>query len=300
MPTQRFKLTIAYRGTRYHGWQVQPASKTWKGRKPPPGHGIPTIQGELHRAIASVVRHPVHLVGSSRTDTGVHAKGQIAHFDTEQIDIPAEGLRRGINSLLPPDILVRKAEAVHDYFDAIQSTTRKRYQYGLWSAEDRDVFYHDLVWHRWQPLDIEAMAEAGSYFVGEHDFASFARPGHRRFSTIRTIYGCDISFRSPFAVIGVEGNGFLWNMVRIIVGTLVQVGIGRLPVDEIPDMLAACDRKAGGPTAPPHGLYLQWIKTKSLEEILACVSGQEEPAIDESEYPDDEIASEERPLADNI
>jgi tRNA pseudouridine38-40 synthase len=271
MPTQRFKLTIAYCGSRYHGWQVQPAIETWKGPTPPPGQGIPTIQGELVRAISSVVRHPVHIVGSSRTDAGVHAKGQVAHFDTEQVDIPAEGLRRGINSLLPPDILVRKAEPVHDYFDAIRSTLSKRYQYFLWNADDRDAFKTGLVWHRWQSLDIDAMEEAASHLVGEHDFASFARPGHRRISTVRTIYACDIAFRSPKVVIGIEGSGFLWNMVRIIVGTLVQVGIGRIHPDEIPDMLAACDRTAGGPTAPPHGLYLQWIRTKSNEEIAAEV-----------------------------
>src|SRR5579871_3498856 len=106
MPTQRYKLTIAYRGSRYHGWQAQPAAQTWKGTAPPDGEGIPTIQGELIKAITSVVRHPIQLVGSSRTDAGVHAKGQIAHFDTDQIQIPHEGLRRGINSQLPPDILV--------------------------------------------------------------------------------------------------------------------------------------------------------------------------------------------------
>src|ERR1700733_7771473 len=126
MPTQRYKLTIAYRGTQYHGWQAQPAIATWKGATPPEGEGIPTIQGELVKAITGVVRHPVHLVGSSRTDAGVHAKGQVAHFDTDQTQIPPQGLRRGINSQLPPDILVRSVEPVHDYFDAIMSTKRKR------------------------------------------------------------------------------------------------------------------------------------------------------------------------------
>ena len=271
MPSQRYKLTIAYRGTRYHGWQSQPAIETWKGETPPEGEGIPTIQGELVKAIARVVRHPVQLVGSSRTDAGVHAKGQIAHFDTDQVQIPLRGLRRGINSLLPADILVRDVEAVHDSFDAIQSTTRKRYQYSIWNAEDRPVFFNDLAWHRWQHLDIGAMSSAAGHLVGEHDFASFARPGHGRDHTVRTVYACDVTHRPPRLVIGVEGSGFLWNMVRIIVGTLVQVGIGRIKADEIPGMLAACDRAAGGPTAPPHGLYLQWIRTKTPEEILQAV-----------------------------
>lgn len=284
MPTQRFKLTIAYRGTRYHGWAAQPAIATWKGDAPPPGEGIPTIQGELLRAIASVVRHPVHVVGSSRTDAGVHAKGQIAHFDTVQTQIPAEGLRRGINSLLPGDIIVRSAEPVHDYFDAIRSTTRKRYQYFIWNADDRPVFFNDLAWHRWHKLDGQAMAQAGTHLVGEHDFASFARPGHGRENTVRTIYACDVAYRPPHVLIGVEGSGFLWNMVRIIVGTLVQVGLGRIHADDIPAMLAARERTAGGPTAPPHGLYLQWIKTRSLDEILAAAEQQrsEKAEADES------------------
>ncbi len=272
MPTQRYKLTIAYRGTRYHGWQAQPAIETWKGEAPPSGEGIPTIQGELLKAIVGVVRHPIQLVGSSRTDSGVHAKGQIAHFDTDQTQIPPLGLRRGINSQLPPDILVRDIEPVHDYFDAIMSTTRKRYQYSIWNAEDRPVFFNDLAWHRWQELDAEAMSTAAAYLVGTHDFASFARPGHGRDHTIRTIFACEVSYRPPRVVIAVEGSGFLWNMVRIIVGTLVQVGIGRIKPGEIPNMLAARDRAASGPTAPPHGLYLQWIKTKTLPEILAAVA----------------------------
>ena len=271
MPTQRYKLTLAYRGTRYHGWQAQPMIDTWKGDAPPPGEGIPTIQGALVKAIQSVVRHPVQLVGSSRTDSGVHAKGQVAHFDTDQTQIPMEGLRRGINSELPPDILVRKIEAAHPYFDAIRSTTRKRYQYAIWNAPDRPVFFNDLAWHRWHALDSAAMSAAAQCLVGSHDFASFARPGHGRESTVRTVYACDVSLRPPSVVIGIEGSGFLWNMVRIIVGTLVQVGIGRIKPHEIPQMLEAKDRNAAGPTAPPHGLYLQWIKTKSLEEMIRAV-----------------------------
>lgn len=271
MSTQRYMLTIAYRGSRYHGWQAQPALATWKGEAPPAGEGIPTIQGELVKAISGVVRHPVQLVGSSRTDAGVHAKGQVAHFDTDQARIPPEGLRRGINSQLPPDILVRRVEPVHDYFDAIMSTKRKRYQYFIWNTEDRAVFFNDLAWHRWHMLDGDAMSAAAGHLLGEHDFATFARPGHGRDSTVRTLYACDVAHRPPKVVIGIEGSGFLWNMVRIIVGTLVQVGVGRIKPDEIPAMLAARDRAAGGPTAPPHGLYLQWIKTKTLAEILEAV-----------------------------
>jgi tRNA pseudouridine38-40 synthase len=261
MPTQRFKLTLAYRGSRYHGWQTQPAMQTWTGKIPPPGHGIPTIQETVQRAIVTVVRHPVILSGSSRTDSGVHAKGQVAHFDSVYGQIPKDSLRKAINHQLPGDILIRHIAKVPDTFDAVTSTLRKRYQYAIWNAYDRNVFTNDLWWHRWQPLDVEAMREAASYFVGEQDFVSFARPGHGRESTIRTIYSCDVKFKAPRMIIGVEGNGFLWNMVRIIVGTLVQVGIGHYKPTDVLTMLAAKDRQAAGPTAPPHGLYLQWVQT---------------------------------------
>lgn len=287
--TQRYKLTVAYRGTRYHGWQQQALLPSYKGERQrefvqeaeredeppaelivPPGamtwpakEGdlLPTIQGALTHAIGGIVGHPVNLVGSSRTDAGVHAKGQVVHFDTDKVQIPREGLRRAINHRLPSDILVRSIEPVPDTFNAVTSTRSKRYQFVIWSSLDRPLFFSDLAWHRWQNLDVPKIARAAASFVGEHDFASFARPGHGRDNTIRTIYACDVRFRPPKLVIGVEGSGFLWNMVRIIVGTLVQVGLGRIRPEQIPEILAAKDRTAAGPTAPPHGLYLQWIRT---------------------------------------
>lgn len=260
--TQRYKLTIAYRGTNYHGWQFQRALPNFKGKMPPPGQGLPTIQEVITRAIRSVVRHPLDLCGSSRTDSGVHAKGQLAHFDTDQLQIPTDGMRRAINHALPDDILIRSIEPAPESFNAITSTTRKRYQYFVWNGEDRPLFFADLAWHRWKPLDVDAIKEAAKYFVGEHDFASFARPGHRREDTVRTIFSCDVGYRAPRIVFGIEGNGFLWNMVRIIVGTLVEVGLGKFAPASIPEMLAAADRRAAGSTAPAHGLYLHWIKTR--------------------------------------
>ena len=260
MPGQRYKITVAYRGSAYYGWQRQLAANTWKGPTPPPGHGIPTIQEILSRTIGRFVGHPINLVGSSRTDSGVHAKGQVAHFDTEATQIPPEGLRRAVNHRLPPDILVRSIEGVDARFDAIGSTISKRYQYFIWNAFDRPPFFGDLVWHRWKSMDLPAMVQAAKGFVGEHDFTSFARPGHQRETTVRTIRACGVSWRGPRLVIAVEGNGFLWHMVRIMVGTLVEVGLGRYPPQHIAEMLDARDRRAAGPTAPPQGLYLQWIR----------------------------------------
>jgi tRNA pseudouridine38-40 synthase len=263
---QRYKLTLAYRGTRYHGWQRQPFTDNYKGQTPGEGEGIPTIQEIVERAILSVVRHPIQLVGSSRTDAGVHAKGQVAHFDTDQAQIPVEGLRRAVNHALPEDILVRAIEPVPSSFNAVTSTTSKRYQYFVWNAPDRPLFFPDLAMHRWQRIDAEAMARAGELLIGTHDFASFAKPGHGRENTVRTVLACDVTRRGPRLVIGVEGTGFLWNMVRIIAGTLIEVGIGRFPPEEVARMLAARDRQAAGPTAPAHGLYLQWIKTRETDE----------------------------------
>jgi tRNA pseudouridine38-40 synthase len=256
---QRYKLTIAYRGTRYHGWQTQPALPSYKGPAPAVGEGIPTIQEVLSRTIASVVGHPINLVGSSRTDAGVHAKGQLAHFDTSSTQIPAEGIRQAVNARLPDDILIHAIEPVSESFDAITSTRSKRYQYFIWNAPDRPVFFPDLAWHRWQKLDLDAMSLASKQFVGEHDFASFARPGHGRENTVRTVYVCRICARGPRIVVGIEGSGFLWQMIRIMVGTLVEVGLGRYGPDDVQTMLEARDRQRAGPTAPPHGLFLQWI-----------------------------------------
>src|SRR5436305_854616 len=164
--TRRYKLTISYRGSGYHGWQHQVAAATWKGEPPPEGRGIPTIQETVRRALEGVVRHPVNLVGSSRTDAGVHAKGQVAHFDTDLLQIPAEGMRRAVNHALPADILVRAVETAPAGFDAIRSTASKRYQYFIWNHQDRPPFFPELAWHRWQGLDVDAMRAAAMRFVG--------------------------------------------------------------------------------------------------------------------------------------
>jgi tRNA pseudouridine38-40 synthase len=260
-PIQRYMLTIAYRGTHYHGWQFQlPNPLTWKGPWPKEGHGIPTVQEIIAREIGKVVGHPVILVGSSRTDSGVHAKGQVAHFDTDKIQIPHEGIRQAVNAQLPEDMLIRSIAPVDSSFNAILSAVRKRYQYLVWNAPDRSAFFADLSWHRRKELDVAAMSAAAALLVGEHDFASFARPGHKRVTTVRTVLSCEVRQRGPRIVIGVEGRGFLWNMVRIIAGTLVEVGLGKYKPEEMTAMLAATDRRAAGGTAPPQGLYLQWVR----------------------------------------
>lgn len=258
--TQRFKLTIAYRGTRYHGWQTQGVPPNWKGTRPTDGTGLPSVQETLKGALQHVLNHPVTCVGSSRTDGGVHAKGQVAHFDTMRTQIPLDGLRRAINHQLPDDILVVAAEPVDNSFDAIASTRSKRYQYAIWNHTNRPVFASDLWFHRWKPVDVDAMRAASKHLVGEHDFASFCKPGHGRETTVRTVHEISVSSLGPKIVIGFEGSGFLWNQVRIMAGTLIEVGEGIYRPEQIPVMLAARDRRAAGKTAPPHGLFLQWIR----------------------------------------
>ncbi len=292
-------MTIAYRGTRYHGWQSQPLLSSYTGPDVSAGHGLPTVQETLSRTLARVLRHPVRVSGSSRTDTGVHAKGQVAHFNTDKVQIPIDGLRRAINHALPDDILVRKLEPVSDAFDARRSSMMKRYQYQIWNHRERPVFFTDLAWHRWFALDVNRMREAAKHFVGTHDFESFARPRHGKKSAVRTIHRCDVSQRGPRIVVGVEGPGFLWNMVRIMVGTLVHVGMGRAEPDVILEMLAARRREAAGPTAPAHGLYLQWIKMKpgfepaAMPEQSPIELTHAEAASDEGFFEDDSSLIEE-------
>ena len=277
---QRYKLTVAYRGTAYHGWQFQQPSATWKKPIPPTDTGIPTVQSQLRLALRHVVRHEVTVVGSSRTDAGVHAKGQVCHFDTDKGQIPTEALRRSANYQLPDDILIRSVEPVGPGFDAIASTASKRYQYAIWNDVDRQPMAAGLAWHRWQPMDYEAMAAAAPHFVGTHDFTTFCRPGHGRATTVRTVHACQVSWRPPRVVISTEGGGFLWHMVRIMVGTLVEVGLGRHRPEAVADMIAARDRRAAGGTAPPHGLYLQWVRSVGDEPVRSPAANESraEPA----------------------
>lgn len=259
MESIRYKLTIAYRGTRYHGWQRQVTPPTWKNKPTDDGEGIPTVQDTLQKCLGQVLGHPATLVGSSRTDCGVHARGQVAHLDTTAVQIPPEGLRRAVNARLPGDILIRSIEPAPPGFDAIKSTVSKTYEYLVLNRPDRDVFGATLAFHRWQRMDVERMNDAAQRLVGTHDFASFARPGHGRETTVRTIHSFDVHRDGDLIRLRVRGSGFLWNQVRIMAGTLIEVGTGRFSADDVEGMLAAKDRRASGPTSPPHGLYLDQV-----------------------------------------
>jgi len=251
----RYKLTVAYEGTEFHGWQKQ---------HPPEREPLRTVQEVLERAVMEVVREPIALTGASRTDSGVHARGQIAAFTTTTT-LPLEKVAVAINARLPDDVQVVRAVTIGPSFDPIADATSKGYRYsifhGLPTEIRRPLFDRRLVTFVPAVLDADRMHEAAEHLVGTHEFDSLTRKNHGRESTRRTIFSCTATASTSHRIrIDVSGDGFLYNMVRIIAGTLVEVGRGRLEPDAINDIIARRDRTAAGPTMPPEGLCLMWIR----------------------------------------
>ena len=279
----RYKLTIAYDGTDFCGWQKQEptleqSEKTGSNKLIDPtltpslvGRvALRTVQGVVERAVRDVVRETVELRGASRTDSGVHARGQVGAFtcggdENGPTGWPAsrgpEALVRALNGKLPDDVVIRSAEIVGSEFDPIGDCTSKGYSYSIHNAKSRELFDRKFVHHVWDALDVEAMQRAAAALVGEHDFAGFAAAGHGRQTTVRTIHRLDVTkVREDRVRIDVEGNGFLWNMVRIIAGTLIEVGRGMKKAEDMPAILESKDRSKAGPTLPPTGLFLEWVR----------------------------------------
>lgn len=239
------KLTVAYDGTHYQGWQRQ-------------ANG-PTIQAALEDALLQITQQRIHVTGSGRTDSGVHAWGQVVSFHTAS-KLPAQVLRKALNATLPPDIVVREAADAASTFHAINDALSKRYRYVLQPGRVNDPFALRYAWFVKRELDLTAMQSAAQVLLGTHDFSSFQSTGSPRQSTVRTMLAAEVSLHeaeeNPKVHVEVEATGFLYNMVRIIAGTLVAIGEGKRPADAMPSILAACDRTQAGMTAPPHGLYL--------------------------------------------
>jgi tRNA pseudouridine38-40 synthase len=240
-----FRMTLAYDGTAYAGWQVQP--------------GLPTIQGALEDALQRIVGARVRVVASGRTDAGVHALAQVAGFRCETRLTP-DTLRRAINANTPDDIYVSELCAAPDDFHAIRDAVAKRYRYVIQDGPQRDVFARSTAWQLPGVLDVPPMQAGARYLVGQHDFRSFETAGAPRRSSVRTVHALDVHrldhhYLQPLAI-EVEADGFLYNMVRNIVGSLVLVGRGEQPPDWIARVLAARDRTQAGPTAPALGLTL--------------------------------------------
>jgi len=245
MAIRKIKLTIAYDGFPYHGWQIQP--------------GCPTIEQTIEDAIENLTGQKGELTGASRTDAGVSALGQTAVFQIGS-PIPTENLAKAITHRLPTDITVVEAVEVPPDFDVIKDVKSKLYRYTIFTGEVRPVLQIRHCWHIPEKLDVAAMAKAASFLVGKKDFKSFAAAADKRETSIRTIFHCDVTRGSDWIYIDVEGDGFLYNMVRNIVGTLVEAGIGRVEPEKMTEILEAKDRTAAGPIAPAEGLCLMWIK----------------------------------------
>ncbi len=258
---QRYKLTIAYDGTLFHGWQKQ---------EPPQGEPLRTVQAVVESTVARVTAQPVTLVGASRTDAGVHARGQVAHFDAAT-RIPTRRLAQAINSRLPEDVEIVAAEEVGADFDAISGARHKRYRYRMFNSSSRPLLRRLGVWHCWTTLDVGRMNAAAQRLIGTHDIAGFAAAGHGRLTTVRTIFDCRVERYNPVnpwdeqgvgpeVHVVIEGDGFLYNTVRIVAGTLVEVGRGHFEPQVIDQIIASGKREQAGPTLPPEGLCLEWIR----------------------------------------
>lgn len=238
------KLTIAYRGTRYHGFQRQPNAMT--------------IQGVLEQQLSRVLNHPLTVYGCSRTDTGVHANCFCLHLHTER-PIPCKNLVRGVNGYLPDDISVLSCEEASPDFHARFDCRGKEYLYRIHNHESKNPFLTDLAYHYRRPMDDDLMQRALRDVIGTHDFHSFCAQATEKSDTVRTIYDASLVRSGDMVEIFISGNGFLYNMVRILVGTLLDISEGKIPADAMPDILAAKDRLAAGRTAMAHGLYLNRV-----------------------------------------
>lgn len=245
MEKKRVKLTVAYDGTNYCGWQVQP-------------NGI-TIESELNKHLSELLKEEIHVIGASRTDAGVHAMGNVAVFDTTA-RMPAEKISYAMNTRLPEDIRIQDSRQVADDFHPRFCETVKTYEYKICNRRFPDPCSRLYSLFYYWDLDEKRMQQAANHLIGTHDFTSFCTNKPEVTDRVRTIYSLDVIRNGEMITVRVCGNGFLYNMVRIIVGTLLKVGSGMMDPDEIPAILEAKDRTRAGDTARPQGLTLVLIR----------------------------------------
>lgn len=238
------KLTLEYDGTDFAGWQIQAQGRT--------------VQAVLEKALARLLGHEVRVVGSGRTDSGVHALGQVVSFMTPR-KLPRDAYLKGLNTLLPRDVAVVAMEEVPSDFCARRSASKKRYVYCVSNRPVRSPLRRRTHWELFKPLDVAAMREAAAHFLGEHDFESFRGSNCAAKTTRRRIFRLEVEERGDEIVFVLEATAFLKHMVRNIVGTLVEVGQGKRSPAEMPALLAARDRRLAGETAPAHGLFLERV-----------------------------------------
>ena len=257
----RYRLTLAYDGTAYAGWQIQP------------GHS--TVQQVLQDALKRLTGETVIVHGSGRTDTGVHARGQVAHLDVERSDPLEEVLRRGMNAVLPADIRVLDARRAGAGFHARRSAVSKEYRYCIWNAEVVPPFLRCYRTPVRDPLDTDAMARAAAMLVGRHDFAAFtANPNRLVETTIRRLFALTVRRRGPDIAIVAKADGFLYKMVRSLAGFLIRVGEGAVPPETAAAVLTSKVRTARVPTAPPQGLFLWKVNYRGAAGSAALADGE--------------------------
>ena len=242
---RNIKLTIEYDGKDFKGWQKQPNKSN--------------IQGEIERAIYNITKEEVDLIGSGRTDAGVHALAQVANFKTNS-NIPIEKLALAINSQLKNSIIIKKAEEVDERFHSRYNAKHKTYRYIINNSPCGTAIYRNLEYCFPIKLDVAKMQEAAKYFEGEHDFKAFKSSGTSAKNSVRTIYNASVKQEGEKIIIELTGNGFLYNMVRIISGTLLDVGLQKIKPEEIKNIIEEKDRQKAGKTLPAHGLYLVEVK----------------------------------------
>jgi tRNA pseudouridine38-40 synthase len=241
---RNLRMKIAYHGAKYSGWQVQP--------------NVPTVQGTIETILERMTQTPVRLRAAGRTDAGVHALGQLANFRTDST-ITLLRFHRGLNSLLPADISIVAMDEVALDFDSRRHNHGKHYRYRVFTRREPSVLEQGTSYHLYRELDIAKMVRVARQLVGRHDFAAFRAIDCDRETTARTLYRASICWNAPHLQIDVEGTAFLKNMVRIIAGTVLEIGYGRLPESTIRDMLVSGDRTLGGLTAPAHALTLMRV-----------------------------------------
>lgn len=244
---RNLKFTVAYDGSDYHGFQKQPKQPQ-----------VATIEGKLEQAMEELVGKKVEIIGASRTDARVHAKGQVFNCQLKT-PIPTANFGVALNGLLPADIVIVEVTEASSQFHARYSNQGKRYYYQIYQAKLPSPFLRNYAYHITDPLDLTAMRQAAEHLIGEHDFTSFRAAGCNAYSPWRTLYNIDITVQNKLVVIDVAGDGFLYKMMRAIVGTLVQVGRGRLAASQLEEIIQAKDRSQAGPSAPGHGLFLAEI-----------------------------------------
>ena len=248
---RRIRLRVAYDGTAYCGWQVQPE--------------VPTIEGELNQAISRLTKEEIIVIGASRTDAGVHAKGNVAVFDTEST-IPADRFAYALNPLLPEDIVVVASDEVEADWHPRHCDTEKTYEYKILNSKFPDPMRRRDTYHVSFDLDLEKMREAAGYLKGEHDFKSFCANRRMKKSTVRTIYSIDLKEKEGEIVITYTGNGFLHHMIRILTGTLLEVGMKKRSLSSVAELLEVRDREKAGFTAPAKGLTLEKVLYSPLQK----------------------------------